>query len=139
MHGSGNDTLLPGFDGDLKSAGVSRIEESFTYNGKEHKPVITSVSYNWEPLTLGRDYTITYKDNINAGTGRVIISGIGNYKGSTERTFRIYEADISKARGTVSQEKGADGKYGSPTLTLYYDNVLLREGQDYIFGNKKIN
>lgn len=135
--GWGNDTLLPGSDGDLKSAGVSRIEESFTYNGKEHKPVITSVSYNWEPLTLGKDYTITYKDNINAGTGRVIISGIGNYKGSTERTFRIYEADISKARGTVSQEKGADGKYGSPVLTLYYDTVLLIEGQDYISETKK--
>lgn len=135
--GWGNDTLLPGSDRDLKNAGVSRIEESFTYNGKEHKPVITSVSYNWEPLTLGKDYTITYKDNINAGTGRVIISGIGNYKGSTERTFRIYEADISKARGTVSQGKGADGKYGSPVLTLYYDTVLLIEGQDYISETKK--
>ena len=40
-------------------------------------------------LTKDVDYTLTYKDNVNAGTATVIINFIGNYSGSKDATFEI--------------------------------------------------
>lgn len=43
-------------------------------------------------LTEGTDYTVTYKDNVNAGTATVTITGIGCYTDSVARTFTIDKA-----------------------------------------------
>ena len=44
----------------------------------------------------GKDYTVTYKNNINAGEGTVIITGQGNYTGTVEKTFTIEKAPITQ-------------------------------------------
>lgn len=46
-------------------------------------------------LVYGQDYYITYTGNDKAGTATALITGIGKYKGSVERTF-IIEADQSE-------------------------------------------
>ena len=51
-------------------------------------------SVNAVGLKEGTDYTVTYSDNINAGTGRILITGIGNYTGSKEYTFTITPTSI---------------------------------------------
>ena len=43
-------------------------------------------------LTEGTDYTVSYKDNVNAGTATVTITGIGCYTDSVARTFTIAKA-----------------------------------------------
>jgi hypothetical protein len=40
-------------------------------------------------LELGRDYNITYKDNVNVGNAKCTIHGKGAYRGSTTVTFII--------------------------------------------------
>ena len=37
----------------------------------------------------GKDYKVTYSKNKNAGTAKITIKGIGNYKGSKTLTFKI--------------------------------------------------
>jgi hypothetical protein len=46
-------------------------------------------------LTAGDDYRLVYSNNVNAGSGaRVTIVGIGNYRDSVVRVFRIGARDI---------------------------------------------
>lgn len=44
-------------------------------------------------LVEGRDYQVVYKDNLSAGTGTIVIQGIGNYTGERTGTFTINQAD----------------------------------------------
>ena len=53
-----------------------------------------TVTANGTPLTAGRDYDVTYENNVDAGTATVVITGKGNYEGSKgEETFTIKKAD----------------------------------------------
>ncbi len=60
------------------------------YDGSELKPEIT-VTNGDKILTEGVDYTVTYKNNTEAGTATAEITGIGNYSGKTTVTFEIVE------------------------------------------------
>ena len=43
-------------------------------------------------LTLNTDYTLSYEDNVKAGTGaKCIVTGKGNYGGVVVKTFTIQE------------------------------------------------
>ena len=60
-----------------------------TYTGNEIQPVVT-VRDGSTALMLTTDYTVTYINNIHAGTATVSISGAGNYAGSSgSRSFTI--------------------------------------------------
>ena len=48
--------------------------------------------FNGEMLVKGTDYTLTYSDNLNAGTGSVRIQGKGNYQDSIDKPFTIQKA-----------------------------------------------
>lgn len=52
-------------------------------------------------LTQNADYTVSYSNNINAGTATVTIMGIGSYGGTTGTTFQITSCSI----GEVTVEK----------------------------------
>lgn len=116
---------------DLKNAVVTLTPAAFVYSGKENKPSVT-VAIGEKSLTAGKDFTVTYTNNINAGSAKVTIKGMGEYTGSVDKAFEITQADISKLKGVVSQTKKADGTYDKPTLSLYYNDVLLKHGSDYI-------
>ncbi|MBO4815505.1 MAG: hypothetical protein J5507_00785 [Clostridia bacterium] len=63
---------------------------SYRYTGKPIKPTISSVTnYNNTIYLKSSDYTVSYKNNINVGTTKIIITGKGNYCGSTTRNFSI--------------------------------------------------
>ncbi len=66
-------------------------ETSVTYDGTEKKPAVT-VKDDEETLTLGTDYTLDYDNNINAGTGKVVATGKGNYAGTKTAEFTINKA-----------------------------------------------
>ena len=75
----------------LSNLTVTLSNNAYTYDGKSKTPEVV-VKDGIKKLTLNKDYTIEYKDNINAGTGKVIITGKGNYSGSTTKTFTINKA-----------------------------------------------
>ena len=75
----------------LSNLTVTLSDNTYTYDGKSKTPEVV-VKDGIKKLTLNKDYTIEYKDNINAGTGKVIITGKGNYSGSTTKTFTINKA-----------------------------------------------
>ena len=66
-----------------------------TYTGKAQTQLIT-VKYRNKTLKNGKDYTVSYQNNINAGTAYVIIKGKGSYSGTVKRSFTIKPAIIYK-------------------------------------------
>ena len=73
----------------IASAIITLSEENYVYDGEEKKPDIT-VSLGNKTLVIGDDYTVTYENNAVAGTARVIITGVGKYKGEQIKTFKIH-------------------------------------------------
>ena len=51
-------------------------------------PQVTVLS-KFGPMRYGRDYTVSYLANESAGTGRVVVRGIGDYRGVIEKTFEV--------------------------------------------------
>ena len=69
---------------------------SQTYTGD---PVVPEVNVTLDNvvLTVSKDYTVAYADNINVGTAVTTITGQGNYTGSTQTTFAIIKAAAAVA------------------------------------------
>ena len=63
------------------------------------------VKINKKWLTAGKDYTVSYKNNVNVGTGTIIITGIGNYTGTAMRTFKINPVGIEISKLKISADK----------------------------------
>lgn len=59
------------------------------YDGTEKQPAVKV--YDGDTLlTVNVDYTVSYENNVEAGEGKVIINGLGNYDESAEATFEIH-------------------------------------------------
>ena len=102
----------------LENAQVN-VTGSYTYNGQAHTPSsAVTVTLNGTTLTEGEDYTLTYTNNVNAGTATVTATGAGNYTGAAEGSFTI-----SKATPTYTVPTNLTATYGE-TLT----NVTLPNG-----------
>ena len=90
----------------LRNASVT-VDDSVDYcysKGAEIKPNVT-VKLGSNVLKKDDDYTVSYENNTNAGTAKVIVTGINNYSGTASATFTIKMAtpkvtDV-KAEGTV--------------------------------------
>lgn len=61
------------------------------YTGEEVTLSLT-MKNNSEKLKKGRDYTVTYNNNVEIGKATATIQGIGNYKGTKKITFSIVPA-----------------------------------------------
>jgi len=84
-----------GFAGDFKKD-ISKLTvdpiPDQTATGSEVKPAVV-VRDGDKVLQEGVDYTITYSDNINAGTAKVTITGKGDYSGTKIVEFKIVNAN----------------------------------------------
>ena len=61
--------------------------------GSEIKPKINVFENDHDTrLTDGKDYTVSYSNNINVGTGTIKVTFMGNYTGSISKTFKITPA-----------------------------------------------
>lgn len=70
---------------------VTLSQTTFTYDGRAKTPTVT-VKYGSTLLRNGIDYTVSYRNNIEAGTASAIISGYDNFNGSVTKTFTIKKA-----------------------------------------------
>ena len=62
--------------------------DKYQYDGKEKKPGMV-IKYKGILLQEGKDYTLSYSNNIQPGTATAKATGIGNYKGELSKTFTI--------------------------------------------------
>lgn len=74
---------------DISEYSVSAIDVQ-TYTGEEIKPSVEVVDANNTLLVEGRDYEVSYSNNIEPSShAKVIVTGINNYCGQLTATFTI--------------------------------------------------
>ncbi len=117
----------------LAASQVSLSQQAYTYNGTPRTPSIT-VRDGGSLLREGTDYTTAYKNNTNAGTATVTITGKGGYTGTVTKNFTIRKAAQKFASYTKSYSK----PYGSKAFKL---NAKLKAGNgklSYKTSNAKV-
>ena len=67
---------------------------SFVFNNTPRTPTVT-VKDGSTTLKKNTHYTVTYENNVNVGTARAIIKGIGDYEGQVTKTFTISYANLA--------------------------------------------
>ena len=112
---------------------------NYDYTGKEIRPAVTC-----EGLTEGIDFTVSYKDNTNAGTAQVIITGIGNYSGTYTLEFTINPVtictDVSQLQSKHPYDENVhevyvyNGAENAKNLYLTFsEDTQLEEYSDYLY------
>lgn len=132
-------TLIP-----LEGTDVELDQTAFQYTGQEIRPNVT-VRVRGRLLTLDKDYTLEYADNIQVGTGKVIVTGIATasesvgYTGTVEIPFQITKDapafTLIQLKGTDVTIDGTEFAYtGSPiepVITVTVEGKTLTAGKDY--------
>lgn len=110
---------------------VTPAKSSYAFTGNEIKPDVKVVS-GGRTLVKGTDYTVSYQDNINVGTGRITVKGTGNCEGELQTTFSITAGQISSANITLAKTSYAyTGKAVTPAVTVKVGNKTLVKDTDY--------
>lgn len=71
----------------LSSCTIEEIEKQVA-SGKAVTPKVV-IRYGKYVLVEGKDYTLQYLNNVNAGTATINITGLGSYTGEVKATFKI--------------------------------------------------
>ncbi len=108
-------------DIDWTGVTVDKPADSWVY-GEPVTPPLTVKDSEGNVLTLGRDYSIIWKDNDKAGTAAATITNLGGTKTGPSTTFELYEASSSLS--------------GSGTET---DPYLISNRYDLQFLANKVN
>ena len=106
-----------------------------TYTGKALKPVVT-VKYGKTKLVKGTDYTVSYKNNKEAGTATVTLTGKGDYTGTRKVTFTIKPAKLSKCTFSALKDAVYSGAAKKPAVTVKFGATKLKKGTDYTVAYK---
>lgn len=104
------------------------IKDGVIYKGTAIKPDVI-VKNGERTLIEGIDYSVKYKDNVNAGPAIVTVTGRGNYTGKKELTFTINKKNIGDADVTAGNTVVISGSKASPVIV--YNGIVLRSGSDY--------
>ena len=124
----------------------------YTYTGKAITPSF-KVYDGKKLLTIKKDYTVSYKNNIKAATAddakkapTITVKSTGNYKGTETRTFTITPASLKESNPQIKAEdlylaaptgKNPKGIKAVPVVT---DNgKKLSENRDYTVNHVTLN
>ena len=135
-------SIDPGKDPDNPNPSYVGVQvdapESQLYDGKDHQWIPEVLDKGNQPLTAGKDYTVTYTDDSGeakgdftnvTGTIHVTISGTGNYTGSVTREYEITKRSVKLTSET--DEKEFDGMpLTRPVVTIEGDGFVDGEVSD---------
>ena len=84
---------------------ISLSADKFVYDGQQHMPTCTFNNESYASLKEGKDYHVTYTDNITPGTAKAIVKGIGNYTSELTKDFFIDKAVLSENLYSITLPK----------------------------------
>ncbi|MCQ2547462.1 MAG: CotH kinase family protein [Clostridia bacterium] len=129
-----NFTILPS---ELPEIELSDTE--YVYDGKAHKPSVTN-----KELTLNKDYTLSYNNNVNVGTEElkpsVTVQGIGNYTGSKTVNFVINKAKLAENIFSITPSEFTYDKTEHTPAVVVKDtagNIVSADNYDVSYENNK--
>lgn len=122
---------------DLKNCIISVNTANAAYTGAEVKPSVT-VKEGAKTLKEGTDYTVSYQNNINIGTAKVIVTGKNHYAGTVEKTFAIaaktgsiHKAGAYKYKITNDNEAAFVGLKSAKTSKVNIPGTVKIGGKDF--------
>ena len=99
--------------------------EDYVYDGTAKIP--DAACGDGEPsIITDNDFSVSYSDNVNAGTAKATFTGKGNYTGTVEEEFEILKADnewtteptiAGWTYGQAASEPSSAAKNGTATVT----------------------
>lgn len=102
------------------------------YTGEEITPDFTVTGPNGKILEKNKDYTVSWRDNVNVGTAYADIVGINSYEGFTKtKKFKIVRRSIVSADFTQPQNRVFTGIAIEPTVKATYNGKKLVKDKDY--------
>ena len=124
-------------DGTLMSkVNVSKISTQQYDGGKAVEPNF-KVTYKKTELVAGKDYMVTYKNNIEIGKASIILTGMGDYAGAKTVTFQIAGQSIAKASVSGIADKVYNGQAQTQQMNVELAGKKLEAGKDYTVSYSK--
>lgn len=135
----------------LEGATIGFNKQYYNYNGNPQEPEIMVMlgGMYFSVLTQGTDYTVSYENNVDAGTATVKVTGTGAYTGSTTATFEIMPVELTEHSITSTLcVKGYDNSceakprfnvslpYRNDTVEVVYDSAVYSD--PYVGGIKNV-
>lgn len=118
---------------DISAAEVSNYSTTYTYTGEEIKPEPV-VKMNGAELQENVDYELAFEGNLNAGVAKMTISGISNYTGSLEISFKILKKNITRVRFEEIGTQVYTGLDVKPAVSGSDGGTPLAAGRDFTVG-----
>lgn len=116
---------------DLGSAHVT-VPDGLIHTGSEVEPDV-SVELGVMTLVAGRDYTLSYADNVDAGRATVTVTAVkdGNFEGSVTVGFDIGRAHLNLVEFADPEDAVYHGSAHTPEISAEYNGSELIEGTHY--------
>ncbi len=122
----------------LNNGLLTLSETSYVYDGTYKKPTAT-VTFGGKVLQEGKDYTISYRNNLNVGVTTVIATGMGDYTGYTSKNFTITKRALAGGTVSVASSVSFTGSNITPSVTVKVAGRTLTSDTDYTvsYSNNK--
>lgn len=92
------------------------------YTGEAYEPAVTVYG-----LTEGEHFKVEYKNNVEVGTATVVLTGLGQYVGTIEKTFEITDNPLVKDNEELKAE---NDKLKAENELLSAENEALKAEVD---------
>jgi len=136
---------IPEFAGETTTVVKTDTAASIRLNEVNGIRFYTQINVDaFNALVEGKDYELKYSNNINVGLGKVTVTGIGEYEGSVDKTFKIKTVVTAPKTIKVKISKTKfvyNGKVQKPKVTVKANGVeLTRDNYTVKFskGCKKV-
>lgn len=127
---------LSWFAGSLAEVVVKTASlEDFVYDGNEKMPTVNSVTLYETALDEGTDYTISYQNNVNAGTAIISICGIGAYSGCKLVSFEISPVNVAASIAAIDNQVYSGDSITPNISVLVADTVISSIDYRLIYTN----
>ena len=111
----------------IADAEVSAADQVYTGEALEPEPTVT---WGGKTLVAGKDYEVSYADNVAVGTATVTVTGKGKYTDSASGMFTIAAASIEGAVVSVADQTYT-GEALKPEAAVTLSGCALVAGTDY--------
>ena len=111
---------------------------AYVYDGTAKEPAVTVTKGETTTLTLNTDYTVSWSNNVNAGTNTayITVTGKGNYDFTQTKTFSIAKKEMTNAMVTLENNTFTyDGNLHKPTVTVSDGSPSIITSDDYTISN----
>ncbi len=104
---------------------LADINLTVTYSGTAYTPYVV-VMYGGVALDMDIDYIVSYKNNVNAGTGKITLTGVNDFKGTASADI------IISPKAITSVSNIGDRAYTGKSITF---NPLVKCGSKVLVKN----